>query len=52
VRRAVFVSYEVGQIIHTIEIQTPLAPVVHPKMNLGKEFPFVTSCRCDPSAFI
>jgi hypothetical protein len=34
----------------TPQIQPPIAPLVHPKMNSGKEFPSVSPCGCVPSA--
>jgi hypothetical protein len=37
--------------IHIFEIQTPIAPIVHPKMNSGKEFPpACAALRRDESA--
>jgi len=33
-----------------LKIQTPIAPIVHPKMNSGKEFPSVLPCGTRPVA--
>jgi hypothetical protein len=34
-------KHDLVEVIHysTLKIQTPITPIVHPKMNSGKEFP-------------